>query len=67
MQSDVTRVRQILLDLLSNAATFTEKGSVSLCVTREQLATGDWVRFQVADTGIGMTSEQVSYSSRLHR
>ncbi len=56
MHSDVTRVRQILLNLIGNAAKFTEAGTVTLAVTRE----GDAVRFAVADTGIGMTPEQLS-------
>ena len=56
MRSDVTRLRQVLLNLLSNAAKFTENGLVTLSVARE----GDWVRFAVGDTGIGMTPEQLS-------
>jgi CheY-like chemotaxis protein len=58
MREDVTKVRQVLLNLLSNAAKFTEKGAVSLEVAREQDVTGSWVVFRVRDTGIGMTPEQ---------
>src|SRR5262249_11746453 len=52
-------VRQVLLNLLSNAAKFTEKGTVSLDVTREDDVAGTWVVFRVKDTGIGMTPEQL--------
>ena len=61
MHSDVTRVRQVLLNLLSNAAKFTEAGTITLSVARESGRGGtDWVRFAVTDTGIGMTPEQLA-------
>jgi PAS domain S-box-containing protein len=53
--TDVTKLRQCLINLLSNAAKFTENGRITLAVAR----TGDALRFDVADTGIGMTAEQV--------
>ena len=56
MHSDVTRIRQMLLNLLSNAAKFTSNGRVTLSVRREQ----DVVRFAVTDTGLGMTEEQLA-------
>ena len=59
LREDITKVRQVLLNLLSNAAKFTEKGTVSLDVTRENDVTGTWVVFRVRDTGIGMTPEQL--------
>lgn len=59
MHSDITRVRQILLNLLSNAFKFTEKGAVTLSVERDTDASGDWLSVEVADTGIGMTEEQI--------
>ncbi|MDX7951369.1 response regulator [Lichenihabitans sp. Uapishka_5] len=59
MFSDLTKVRQILLNLLSNAAKFTENGTVTLSVGRELFEERDHVVFQVADTGIGMTPEQL--------
>jgi signal transduction histidine kinase len=55
---DPMRLRQILLNLLSNACKFTERGQVSLKVRRATLDGGSWIEFAVADTGIGMTSEQ---------
>ncbi|MFN8523464.1 MAG: GAF domain-containing protein [Chloroflexota bacterium] len=56
MHADQTKVRQSLLNLLSNAGKFTENGVVTLRVGRGE---GDWLRFSVGDTGIGMTDEQV--------
>jgi signal transduction histidine kinase len=54
---DPMRLRQILLNLLSNACKFTKEGEVRLRARR--IANGrDWIEFAVADTGIGMTPEQ---------
>ncbi len=61
MRADQTKVRQILLNLLSNASKFTEQGTIALSAERERDAQGaEWVLFQVRDTGIGMTSEQLA-------
>jgi signal transduction histidine kinase/ActR/RegA family two-component response regulator len=57
MYADVTKVRQILFNLLSNACKFTEKGTITLDVER-QSGTEDRILFRVTDTGIGMTPEQ---------
>ena len=54
-RSDQTKVMQCLLNLLSNANKFTSKGTLTLTVAREG---GFQVRFDVSDTGIGMTQEQ---------
>jgi PAS domain S-box-containing protein len=59
MRSDMTRVRQVLLNLLSNACKFTEKGTILLDVGKEQRNGGPWLRFKVSDTGIGMSPEQL--------
>jgi PAS domain S-box-containing protein len=56
MVSDVTRIRQVLLNLLSNACKFTEGGTVRLSVERDA---DDWLRFVVSDDGIGMSEEQL--------
>jgi len=56
MQADLTKVRQTLFNLLSNAAKFTDHGTISLTVRHESEG---WVTFAVADTGIGMTEEQL--------
>ena len=57
---DPLRLRQILLNLLGNACKFTKDGEVSLRVTPHSIEGREWVDFAVADTGIGMTSEQVN-------
>ena len=54
MHSDETRIRQVLFNLLSNATKFTEHGTITLDVARED----GWMVFAVTDTGIGMTPEQ---------
>ncbi|MCG8350370.1 MAG: ATP-binding protein [Chloroflexales bacterium] len=59
MHSDPTKIRQVLLNVLSNAAKFTEHGVISLHVSRDKEANGDWILFQVDDTGVGMSPEQV--------
>ncbi|MFN0151063.1 MAG: response regulator [bacterium] len=59
MRADLTKVRQVLFNLLSNAAKFTEKGTITLRVSRERSETGDEILFAVADSGIGMTPEQI--------
>jgi signal transduction histidine kinase len=57
LTADSMRLKQILLNLLSNACKFTKEGEVALRVRR--VADGrDWVELAVADTGIGLTAEQ---------
>jgi signal transduction histidine kinase/DNA-binding response OmpR family regulator len=58
IHADLTRVRQILFNLLSNAGKFTQHGRVGLQVLPLRLAGQDWIEFAVADTGIGLTPEQ---------
>ena len=61
LRTDLTKLKQSLINLLSNAAKFTTKGSVTLRIAREESGDGQsWVTFAVIDNGIGMTSEQVS-------
>jgi PAS domain S-box-containing protein len=59
MRADLTRVRQVLLNLLSNAGKFTENGKITLDVERVGINGAPWIRFKVTDTGIGMTHEQI--------
>jgi PAS domain S-box-containing protein len=54
---DPMRLRQILLNLLSNACKFTKEGKVTLRA-RKVANGGNWIEFAVADTGIGMAPEQ---------
>jgi len=57
LNADSMRLKQILLNLLSNACKFTKEGEVALRVRK--VADGrDWVELAVADTGIGLTTEQ---------
>ena len=58
MNADLTKTRQILLNLLSNAGKFTRNGTVTLRVGRRTEAGRDFVEFVVSDTGVGMTLEQ---------
>jgi len=60
MRADLTKVRQALFNLLSNACKFTDRGTISLAVAREAGDGQDWMVFSVSDTGIGMTAEQLS-------
>jgi adenylate cyclase len=60
MHADQGRVRQVLHSLLDNACKFTENGAVALVATRGPADGVDWLRFQVTDTGIGMTPEQMA-------
>ena len=59
LHADVTKVRQTLFNLLSNAAKFTHGGRITLAVSRKRHQHRDWITFRVADTGIGMTQEQL--------
>ena len=58
LHADITRVRQILFNLLSNACKFTENGVVT--VAARPLGNGETVEVSVSDTGIGMSPEQVA-------
>jgi signal transduction histidine kinase len=59
MHADQMRLRQALLNLMSNANKFTEKGTVTITAQQGQENGRDWITLSVADTGIGMTPEQM--------
>ena len=59
IRTDQTKLRQMLLNLLSNAAKFTEQGQVTLAVSRSLQNGVDWLTIAVQDTGIGMNAEQL--------
>ena len=58
MRADITKVRQILFNLLSNACKFTDHGTVSIDVNQSAKDGQEWVCFRVTDTGIGITAQQ---------
>jgi len=58
IHADLTRLRQILFNLVSNAAKFTQRGRVGLEVRPVRIQGEEWIEFSVADTGIGLTPEQ---------
>jgi PAS domain S-box-containing protein len=61
MFADSGRIRQTLLNLLSNSCKFTENGVIYLIInrTKRDADTMEWLSFQVKDTGIGMDGEQI--------
>jgi signal transduction histidine kinase len=59
MHADQMRLRQGLLNLISNANEFTERGTITIDARHRQENAGDWITLAVTDTGIGMTPEQV--------
>ncbi|HEY6467252.1 MAG TPA: ATP-binding protein [Candidatus Acidoferrales bacterium] len=58
MRSDITKVRQILSNLLSNACKFTDHGLIALEASRSGAGSQEWITFRVRDTGIGISEEQ---------
>jgi len=58
VRADVTKLRQVVFNLLSNSAKFTEKGTIGINIKREEHLGGDWIEIVVTDTGIGMNEEQ---------
>jgi len=61
MRADITKVRQALLNLLSNAAKFTHKGEIGLVVQSEQEDGLEWIRMSVSDAGIGIPPEKIDH------
>jgi len=59
MRADLTKVRQVLINLLGNAAKFTENGFVTLAAKKHRDNGIDWIIFTVKDTGIGITNEHM--------
>ena len=58
--ADQTRVKQVVLNLISNACKFTEKGKITVGVNKIVQDGGDLIAIDVSDTGIGMSEEQMS-------
>jgi len=58
MRADITKVRQILFNLLSNACKFTDQGTISVDVDQIKVEERAWIQFRVSDTGIGISAKQ---------
>ncbi|MDE2577685.1 MAG: hypothetical protein KGL46_02665 [Hyphomicrobiales bacterium] len=59
MESDELRLRQSILNLISNAAKFTSKGVITLSCRRHATPAGDWIEVEVRDTGIGIAADDL--------
>jgi ammonium transporter len=59
MHADVTKIRQAILNLVSNAAKFTENGTITLTAFRMATDEDEWVAFSVRDTGIGIPEDKL--------
>jgi len=59
ISTDPTKLRQVVLNLLSNAAKFTRKGTITLSASREARPGGDWIEIVVEDTGIGIDKADI--------
>jgi len=59
MTADKTRVKQVVLNLLSNAAKFTKNGTIVLEAARESIRGQNIIRFSITDTGMGISQEQL--------
>jgi signal transduction histidine kinase/CheY-like chemotaxis protein len=60
MNSDSSRIRQVLLNLLGNSCKFTDEGEITLTVTRKIVDGVKWIYFTIGDTGIGIDPEKIS-------
>jgi signal transduction histidine kinase len=59
MHTDEAKLRQVLSNLLDNAAKFTEGGTITLKANREQKDGRAWLIFQVVDTGVGIGADEL--------
>jgi signal transduction histidine kinase/DNA-binding response OmpR family regulator/putative methionine-R-sulfoxide reductase with GAF domain len=59
LRGDQMRLRQALLNLMSNANKFTERGTITVDARQAQEDGREWIKIAVTDTGIGMTAEQM--------
>ena len=61
VHQDLTKIRQSLFNLLSNAAKFTRAGTITLHAHRKQEGNTDWIIFAVSDTGIGIPADKIDH------
>jgi PAS domain S-box-containing protein len=59
LDGDLTKTRQMLFNLISNAAKFTENGAITLVGEKYENRGSDWVRFSISDTGIGIPADKL--------
>ncbi|HMA19368.1 MAG TPA: ATP-binding protein, partial [Gemmatimonadaceae bacterium] len=59
MRADQLKVRQALYNLVSNAAKFTHRGSITMKAERQRMDDADWIVFRVTDTGIGLSPDKI--------
>src|SRR4030081_1593705 len=59
VSTDQTKLRQAALNLMSNAAKFTQEGTITLSVHRRKRQAGDWIEIQVQDSGIGIAQSDI--------
>jgi PAS domain S-box-containing protein len=59
LDGDLTKTRQMLFNLISNAAKFTENGAITLMGEKYENRGSDWVRFSISDTGIGIPADKL--------
>jgi len=61
IRADLTKLRQAIFNLLSNAAKFTKDGTVTLTAERQRREIGDWILLSVSDTGIGIPADKLDH------
>ena len=59
MRGDLSKVRQGLYNLVSNAVKFTHSGKINVVAEREEMDGREWITFRVSDTGIGLSAAEI--------
>lgn len=59
IETDITKFRQIFLNVSSNAAKFTQNGTIKITFSVNHSSEHEWIKFTISDEGIGMTTEQM--------
>jgi CheY-like chemotaxis protein/two-component sensor histidine kinase len=61
VRADMTKLRQSLVNLLSNASKLTKDGAITIIARREMFQDGEWIRLTVSDTGIGIPEDKLEH------